>query len=219
MENYVIKGTIMHLTLRNCTVENHGTIMHLDGNENHIDNKGYIMHNNGGKVIIMGSGTDQQQPVKEKIVYRDKIVYRNRQTRSKCDSQYVRNLEEKVETLREQIKASSDVKNIERLQKTVNYLDSVNRELKKYIEELKTELESVENMKLLREIEELKEKVKKAENRERVSRTQQYEKGYQAGVVDGSNRKKEVFDWGVRPSKEQAEAIMKQLRIWLDRED
>jgi len=175
----------MHLTLHNCTVQNNGTIMHLDGEGNHINNKGSIMHNDGGRVIIMGAGTYQQQPVKEKIVYQDRIVYRDRPTPSKKDAQRIKKLEEQVENLKEQIRKSTEARNAERLENTISFLENANRELKNNIEELKADLE----------------------------------KGYQAGVVDGSNKKKEVFDWGVRPTKEQAEALMKQLRIWLDCED
>lgn len=216
---YTNRGTIMHLTLHNCTVQNNGTIMHLDGEGNHINNKGSIMHNDGGRVIIMGAGTYQQQPVKEKIVYQDRIVYRDRPTPSKKDAQRIKRLEEQVENLKEQIRKSTKARNAERLENTISFLENANRELKNNIEELKADLEAADRMKLLREIEELKEKVQRAKNRERISRHQQYEKGYQAGVVDGSNKKKEVFDWGVRPTKEQAEALMKQLRIWLDCED
>ena len=74
-------------------------------------------------------------------------------------------------------------------------------------------------MKLLKEIEDLKENLQRSKNRERTSREQQYKKGYQAGVVDGSNKKKEVFDWGVKPSKKQAAALLSQLKVWLDCED
>ncbi len=113
----------------------------------------------------------------------------------------------------------TEARNTERLEKIICFLENANRELKKDVEDLKADLEAADRMKLLREIEELKEKVQRSESRERISRHQQYIKGYQTGVVDGSNKKKEMFDWGVRPTKEQAEALMKQLRIWLDCED
>ncbi len=216
---YQNKGTVMHLTLHNCTVQNSGTIMHLDGEGNHINNQGSIMHNDGGRVVVMGTGTYHQQPIKEKIIYRDRIVYRDHPTPSRKDTQRIKRLEEEIEYLKERIRNSTAASHTERLENTIKYLEKANHELKMNIEELKADLEATDRMKLLREIEELKEKVQKAKNRERTSRTQQYEKGYQAGVVDGSNKKKEVFDWGVRPSKEQAEALMKQFRIWIDYEE
>ena len=185
----------MHLTLHGCTIINQGTIMHLDGENNQIDNKGSIMHNDGGRVIIMGSSTYQSpQPhtqIKEKVVYRDRIVYKDKPV---YNTHRIEELEQTIKKLKKQIRTSSDVENMQRLENKISYFEGLNFELKRDIDELHKELE----------------------NTERTSRKQQYEKGYQAGVVDGSNKKKEVFDWGVKPTKEQAEALMKQLRIWLD---
>lgn len=220
MSNYSNSGTVMHLTLHECTVINHGTIMHLDGNNNQIDNKGSIMHNDGGRVIIMGSGTSQQhQPIKEKIVYRDRVVYKNKPVRDNNDVRRINELEQQVMKLKTSLKASKDTAIIENLENRIESYESDMRKLQEQNALLTEELESTERTKLLSQIEDLKEKLKRSENRERTSRRQQYQRGYQKGVVDGSNKKKEVFDWGLRPTKEQAEALMKQLRIWLDCED
>ena len=220
MEGYTNRGTVMHLTLHGCTIINQGTIMHLDGENNQIDNKGSIMHNDGGRVIIMGSGTYQSpQPhtqIKKKVVYRDRIVYKDRPV---YNTQRIEELEQTIKKLKKQIRTSSDVENIQRLENKISYYEGLNFELKRDIDELHKELGNTERLKLLKEIENLKDRLKMSENRERTSRKQQYEKGYQAGVVDGSNKKKEVFDWDIKPTKEQAETLMKQLRIWLDCED
>lgn len=220
MSNYSNSGTVMHLTLHGCTVINHGMIMHLDGNNNQIDNKGSIMHNDGGRVIIMGSGTSQQhQSIKEKIVYRDRVVYKNKPVRDNNDVRRINELEQQVMKLKTSLKASKDTAIIENLENRIESYESDMRKLQEQNTLLTEELERTERTKLLSQIEDLKEKLKRSENRERTSRRQQYQRGYQKGVLDGSNKKKEVFDWGLRPTKEQAEALMKQLRIWLDCED
>lgn len=230
MEEYTNRGTVMNLTLSNCTVINRGTIMHLGGNDNQIENRGSIMHNNGGRVIIMGTGckTESPQP-QERIIYKDRIVYRDRiQYRDKViyrdrpsskKAQQVKDLENELSQLKERIKDSKEGQKITQLENNIIFYECRNSELKQEIELLKAELEGTERTKLLKEIQRLQENLQRSENRERTSREQQYKKGYQAGVVDGSNKKKEVFDWGVRPSKEQAEAVVSQLRIWLDCEE
>lgn len=225
MADYFNSGTIMHLTLHDCTVINRGTIMHLDGENNQVENKGSIMHNDGDRVILMGSGINQQPQVKEKIVYkdrivyRDRVIYRDRPSQKNCNSNRVRELENKVEELKAMLKKSSDFNKVQRLENKVCYYETTNSELKAEIKYLKEELDSTDRQKLLSKVERLKDDLERSRNRERTSRHQQYELGYQAGVVDGSNKKKEVFDWGVRPTKEQAEALMKQFLIWLDCEE
>ena len=219
MGEYVNRSTVMHLELSNCTVINWGTIMHLDGCANQIENRGTIVHNEGGRVIVMGSGVSQQQSqVKEKIVYRDRVVYKDR-TVYKTNNAEVEKLQYQVQQLQSQIRASEDAKYTHQLENKINFYESRNAELKMEIDSLKEELENTSRTRLLKQIENLKESIRRSENRERVSRDQQYKKGYQAGVADGSNRKKEVFDWGVRPSKEQAEKLLNQLKVWLDCED
>lgn len=219
MGEYVNRSTVMHLELSNCTVINRGTIMHLDGCANQIENRGTIVHNEGGRVIVMGSGVPQQQPqVREKIVYRDRVVYKDR-TVYKTNNAEVEKLKHQVQQLQSQIRASEDARYTHQLENKINFYESRNAELKMEIDSLKEELENTSRTKLLKQIEDLKESIRRSENRERVSRDQQYKKGYQAGVADGSNRKKEVFDWGVRPSKEQAEKLLNQLKVWLDCED
>ena len=219
MAEYTNRGTVMHLELNNCTVLNYGTIMHLDGESCQVENKGSIMHNDGGRVIIMGSGISPQPQIKERIVYRDRVVYRDRPTFNNEKTERVRELEEKVQDLKRQLRKTTDLEKLQRLENKIKYYEYVNQEQKETIEQLQNELDATDRVKLLKKIEDLKEKLQRSKNRERTSREQQYAKGYQAGVVDGSNRKKEVFDWGVRPTKEQAEAIIKQLRIFLDCEE
>jgi DNA repair exonuclease SbcCD ATPase subunit len=177
------------------------------------------MHNDGGRVIIMGSGISPQPQIKERIVYRDRVVYRDRPTFNKEKTERVRELEEKVQNLKQQLRKSADHEKLQRLENKIKYYEYVNQEQKEAIEQLQNELDATDRVKLLKKIEDLKEELQRSRNRERTSREQQYAKGYQAGVVDGSNRKKEVFDWGVRPTKEQAEAFIKQLRIFLDCEE
>lgn len=219
MGEYVNRSTVMHLELSNCTVINRGTIMHLDGCANQIENRGTIVHNEGGRVVVMGSGVSQQQPqVKEKIVYRDRVVYKDR-TVYKTNNAEVEKLQHQVQQLQSQIRSSEDARYTHQLENKINFYESRNAELKREIDSLKEELENTSRTRLLKQIEDLKESIRRSENRERVSRDQQYKKGYQAGVADGSNRKKEVFDWGVRPSKEQAEKLLNQLKVWLDCED
>ena len=195
--------------------------MHLNGNNIQVENRGTIMHNNGGRVILMGSGVAQQQPqpeIKEKVIYRDRVVYRDKIV-YKTDKSKVEELKIQIQKLKVKINSSENATYLNQLENEVNYYKNRNAELKQEVEDLRTDLENTSRMRLLREIEDLKESLKRSENRERISRDQQYQRGYQAGVVDGSNKKKEVFDWGVRPSKEQAAALLSQLKLWLDCED
>ncbi len=171
MSNYSNSGTVMRLTLHECTVINHGTIMHLDGNNNQIDNKGSIMHNDGGRVIIMGCGTSQQhQPIKEKVVYRDRVVYRNKPVRDDDDIRRINELEQQVKKLKTSLKASKDTSIIENLENRIEAYESDMRNLQEQNALLLEELESTERTKLLSQIEDLKEKLKRSENRERTSR-------------------------------------------------
>ena len=220
MNEFTNRSTIMHLELSNCTVINRGTIMHLDGNDNQVENRGTIVHNEGGRVIVMGSGMIQQpQPqIKEKIVYRDRVVYRDR-TVYKSNTEDVQKLKQQIQILQNKMKSSEDARYVQSLENKIVFYENRNAELKNEIENLKIDLENTSRTKLLKEIEDLKENLQRSKNRERTSREQQYKRGYQAGVVDGSNRKKEVFDWGVKPSKEQATALLSQLKVWLDCED
>jgi len=221
MTEFTNRGTMMHVGLSNCTVINRGTIMHLNGNNIQVENRGTIMHNNGGRVIVMGSGVAQQQPqpeIKERVIYRDRVVYRDKIV-YKTDKSKVEELKIQIQKLKVKIDSSENATYLNQLENEVNYYKNRNAELKQEVEDLRTDLENTSRMRLLREIENLKESLKRSENRERISRDQQYERGYQAGVVDGSNKKKEVFDWGVRPSKEQAAALLSQLKLWLDCED
>ena len=169
----------------------------------------------------MGSGVAQQQPqpeIKERVIYRDRVVYRDKIV-YKTDKSKVEELKIQIQKLKVKIDSSENATYLNQLENEVNYYKNRNAELKQEVEDLRTDLENTSRMRLLREIENLKESLKRSENRERISRDQQYERGYQAGVVDGSNKKKEVFDWGVRPSKEQAAALLSQLKLWLDCED
>lgn len=215
MQEYNNSGTVMHLTLNGCTVINRGTIMHLNGSNNQIENDGTIMHNNGGRVIVMGSGVDSPQ-IKEKIVYRDRVIYRDRPISNTEKSEHIKELEKEVRELKKKLKLSPEYEKMERLENRCNYYKNAYYNQKEEIEQLQQELSAADRIKLQQQIEKLTEELHRSRNRERTSREQQYAKGYQAGVADGSNRKKEVFDWGVKPTREEARMLMKQLRIWLE---
>lgn len=208
MKEYCNEGTVMQLESTNCTIINKGTIMHVDGCNNLIENYGTIMGGNG----------NVQPQVKQKIVYRERVVYRDRPT-DESKSDVVNKLKLQIQQLVRHIKESENAKYLHRLENMVNFYENRCAQLNNELKCLKEELENTSRLRLLEQIEELKETLKRSENRERVSRNQQYDKGYQAGVVDGSNKKKEVFDWGVKPSKEEAAALLSQLKIWLDCED
>lgn len=208
MKEYCNEGTVMQLESTNCTIINKGTIMHVDGCNNLIENYGTIMGGNG----------NTQPQVKQKIVYRERVVYRDRPT-DESKSDVVNKLKLQIQQLVRHIKESENAKYLHQLENMVNFYENRCAQLKNELKCLKEELENTSRLRLLEQIEELKETLKRSENRERVSRNQQYDKGYQAGVVDGSNKKKEVFDWGVKPSKEEAAALLSQLKIWLDCED
>lgn len=215
MQEYNNSGTVRHLTLNGCTVINRGTIMHLNGSNNQIENDGTIMHNNGGRVIVMGSGVDSPQ-IKEKIVYRDRVIYRDRPISNTEKSERIKELEKEVRELKKKLKLSPEYEKMERLENRCNYYENAYYNQKEEIEQLQQELSAADRIKLQQQIEKLTEELHRSRNRERTSREQQYAKGYQAGVADGSNRKKEVFDWGVKPTREEARMLMKQLRIWLE---
>lgn len=198
----------MNLEATNCTIVNKGTIMNIGGCSNVIENYG----------TVMGGYCQAQPQVHEKVVYRDRVVYRNRPP-GKSNLDDVNVLKQQIQKLISQIKSSKNASIVHRLENDVSFYKKQCTELKKELERLKEELEDTNRTKLLKQIEELEENLKRSMNRERVSKQQQYEKGYQAGIVDGSNRKIEVFDWGVKPSREEAAALLKQIKIWLDCED
>ena len=218
MQEYSNSGTVMHLTLNGCTVINRGTIMHLNGSNNQIENDGTIMHNNGGRVIVMGSGVDSPQ-IKEKIVFRDRIIYRDRPTDSANKPERIRELEKEVQELKKKLKRTPKNEEVEHLENRCNYYEAAYYKQKEEIEQLQLELSAVDRIKLIEQIEQLREELKRSRNRERTCRDQQYAKGFQAGFVKGSNKKKEVFDWGIKPTKEQAEMLLKQFKVFLDCED
>lgn len=173
----------------------------------------------GGQVVI--TTPDSQLSQNEKVVYRDKVIYKDRivYRHNPSDSEKIRVLEEKLEILNKRLKDSSDNAQIQNLTKMVVSLTNKNKEQEETIKQLKADLEADDRQKLHKKIECLEESLRRSQNRERTSRQQQYKRGYQAGVVDGSNRKKEVFDWGCRPTKEQAEALLSQFQIFLDCEE
>lgn len=208
MADFCNDGTIMQLELSGCTIVNRGTIMNIDGSNNFINNYG----------TIMGGPGNARPQVKEKIVYRDRVVYRDRPSDVPKSEEVVR-LKLQIQQLLAQINSSKKPNYVRKLESQVAYYEKHCTALQNELECMRAELENTARMKILKEIDELREALRRSENRERVSKQQQYEKGYQAGIVDGSNRKIEVFDWGVKPSREEAAALLKQIKIWLDCED
>lgn len=183
---------------------NDGTVMQIESTNCIIINKGTIMKLCGKYNTINNYGT---------------IMGGAEVSSPESNAEDINKLKLQIQQLQNLIKESENTRYVYELENRVIYLDTRCAELKNKLECLKKELENSNRTRLLEEIEKLKEHLKRSKNRERVSRNQQYDKGYQAGVVDGSNKKKEVFDWGVKPSREEAEALLSQLKIWLDCED
>ena len=142
--------------------------------------------------------TQQPKPkvvFKDRIVYRDreKIVYRDREKivyRDKPQKKY----EKELNQLRSKTK---------QLQLKCDALEDENRELTQIIEE-------TERQKLLREIEDLKDKLHKARQRENVAVQQRKDAEREATIA-----KSQVWD-DFKPTKEQVKAFYKIVRICMD---
>ena len=156
------------------------------------------------KIVIEGEPamaqqhTQQPKPkvvFKDRIVYRDreKIVYRDREKivyRDKPQKEYEKELNQLRSTAKQ-------------LQLKCDALEAENRELTQIIEE-------TERQKLLRQIEDLKEKLHKARQRENVAVQQRKDAEREATIA-----KSQVWD-DFKPTKEQVKAFYKIVRICMD---
>ena len=151
-----------------------------------------------GKDAVAQQHTQQPKPkvvFKDRIVYRDreKIVYRDREKivyRDKPQKEYEKELNQLRSTAKQ-------------LQLKCDALEAENRELTQIIEE-------TERQKLLREIEDLKEKLHKARLRENVAVQQRKDAEREARIA-----KSQVWD-DFKPTKEQVKAFYKIVRICMD---
>ena len=133
-----------------------------------------------------------QQP-KRKVVYKDRVVYRDREKivyRDKPQKEYEKELNQLRSTAKQ-------------LQLKCDALEDENRELTQIIEE-------TERQKLLREIEDLKEKLHKARQRENVAVQQRKDAEREAMIA-----KSQVWD-DFKPTKEQVKAFYKVIRNCMD---
>ena len=156
------------------------------------------------KIVIEGEAAAAQQHTqqpkpkvvfKDRIVYRDreKIVYRDREKivyRDKPQKEYEKELNQLRSTAKQ-------------LQLKCDALEAENRELTQIIEE-------TERQKLLRQIEDLKEKLHKARQRENVAVQQRKDAEREARIA-----KSQVWD-DFKPTKEQVKAFYKIVRICMD---
>ena len=143
-----------------------------------------------GEAAVAQQHTQQPKP---KVVFKDRIVYRDREKivyRDKPQKEY----EKELNQLRSKTK---------QLQLKCDALEDENRELTQIIEE-------TERQKLLREIEDLKEKLHKARQRENVAVQQRKDAEREATIA-----KSQVWD-DFKPTKEQVKAFYKIVRICMD---
>ena len=151
-----------------------------------------------GEYAVAQQHTQQPKPkvvFKDRIVYRDreKIVYRDREKivyRDKPQKEYEKELNQLRSTAKQ-------------LQLKCDALEAENRELTQIIEE-------TERQKLLRQIEDLKEKLHKARQRENVAVQQRKDAEREARIA-----KSQVWD-DFKPTKEQVKAFYKIVRICMD---
>ena len=128
-----------------------------------------------------------------KVVYKDRIVYRDREKivyRDKPQKEYEKELNQLRSTAKQ-------------LQLKCDALEAENRELTQIIEE-------TERQKLLRQIEDLKEKLHKARQRENVAVQQRKEAERQAQQTIAN-----VWDQ-YRPTKEACKQLYENLKAFLD---
>ena len=179
----------------------HGGIVQRMAVKGDFKHYGGIVHR---KIVIDGEAAVAQKHIqqpkpkvvfKDRIVYRDreKIVYRDREKivyRDKPQKEYEKELNQLRSTAKQ-------------LQLKCDALEAENRELTQIIEE-------TERQKLLREIEDLKEKLHKARQRENVAVQQRKDAEREARIA-----KSQVWD-DFKPTKEQVKAFYKIVRICMD---
>ena len=148
------------------------------------------------KIVIEEEPAMAQQHTQQpnpKVVFKDRIVYRDREKivyRDKPQKEYEKELNQLRSTAKQ-------------LQLKCDALDAENRELTQIIED-------TERHKLLREIEDLKEKLHKARQRENVAVQQRKDAEREARIA-----KSQVWD-DFKPTKEQVKAFYKIVRICMD---
>ena len=149
--------------------------------------------------ITMGGGAavaqQQTQQAKTRVVYKDRIIYRDREKvvyRDKPQKEY----EKEMNKLRGIAK---------HLQEKCDVLETENNEMAKVIED-------TERQKLLGEIEALREKLKRARQRENVAVQQRKDAEREAMIA-----KSQIWD-DFKPTKEQVKAFYKVVRIFMDSE-
>ena len=164
--------------------------------------KGDFKHYGGiiqRRILIYGKDAVAQQHTqqpKPKVVFKDRIVYRDREKivyRDKPQKEYEKELNQLRSTAKQ-------------LQLKCDALEAENRELTQIIEE-------TERQKLLREIEDLKEKLHKARQRENVAVQQRKDAEREATIA-----KSQVWD-DFKPTKEACKQLYKNLKAFLDCED
>lgn len=151
------------------------------------------------KIVIDGGPAMAQhhiQQPKPKVVFKDRIVYRDREKivyRDKPQKEYEKALNQLRSTAKQ-------------LQLKCDALEAENRDLTQIIEE-------TERQKLLREIEDLKEKLHKARQRENVAVQQRKDAEREARIANS-----QVWD-DFKPTKEACKQLFKNLKAFLDCEE
>ena len=144
----------------------------------------------GGEAAVAQQHTQQTKP---KVVYKDRIIYRDREKvvyRDKPQKEY----EKEINKLRGIAK---------HLQEKCDALEAENNELAKIVED-------TERQKLLREIEDLKDKLHKARQRENVAVQQRKDAEREARIA-----KSQVWD-DFKPTKEACKKLYLNLKAFLD---
>ena len=150
--------------------------------------------------ITMGGGAavaqQQTQQAKTRVVYKDRIIYRDREKvvyRDKPQKEY----EKEMNNLRGIAK---------QLQERCDALEAENKELAQTVED-------TQRQKLLGEIEALQEKLKRARQRENVAVQQRKDAEREARIA-----KSQVWD-DFRPTKDACKKLYLNLKAFLDCED
>ena len=217
MSAYDNNGIISHLTLNGCTVINHGTIAHLDGTNNHIDNRGTIAHNEGGRVIVAGSYQRMEPQVKvvykDRIVYRDRVVYKDKiQWRDRVIYKNSDKLAEKQRKAYQEDIAELRTSNDD-LRDKLGWANHVANDLRCRVQHLEELLEHSDRRQMEEKIAELQEQLKRSENRERVLKMKADDAIREAQIA-----KSQVWD-DFKPTKEQVKAYYKATLAMMDCED
>ena len=146
-----------------------------------------------GEAAVAQQHTQQQKP---KVVFKDRIVYRDREK-----------IVYREKSSKECEKEMNKIRGISKhLQEKCDILEAENSELAKL-------LEATERQKLLREIEDLKGKLHKARQRENVAVQQRKDAEREARIA-----KSQVWD-DFKPTKEACKQLYMNLKAFLDCEE